>query len=463
MGEFLVQSRKLETSLACRHSDRTNMVPSPAAFIAHKRDGLEHPPGDIATMIQSFLTGDFTDYQMAAWLMAVFLRGLSEAETIELTRAMLESGTRLSPSTSRPILPRVDKHSTGGVGDKISLPLAPLAAACGLLVPMIAGRGLGHTGGTLDKLESIPGFRVQLDAGRAARVLDSVGACIMGQTEEIAPADRRIYALRDVTATVAARPLIVASILSKKLAESLDGLVLDVKVGRGAFMTNAREARLLANDLVRVSHAMGTRAVARLTNMDRPLGRMIGNSLEVQESIDVLRGRGPADVTELTVALVAEMCVLGGVESSPARGVKRALHALTSGEALSRFTKMVELQGGDARVIDRPSRLPRAPVRLVVESARRGFVKDVDPLVLAHLALEMGAGRKKASDRIDFAVGIEMHVSRGDAVEKGDPLLTLHLRRRGPEWAARARAAVSVSSRRPESEALLLGRRVSST
>ena len=347
---------------------------SPAAFIAKKRDGGEHSAADLKWMVASFLSGEFTDYQMTAWLMAVYLRGLTMEETLGLTGAMLHSGALLDKKRSS--RPRIDKHSTGGVGDKVSLPLAPLCAACGLDVPMIAGRGLGHTGGTLDKLESIPGFSVNLSVDRFERVVAKVGAAIMGQTEELAPADRRMYALRDVTGTVACRPLIVASILSKKLAESLDGLVLDVKVGRGAFMSDAPSARRLAKDLVAVSGELGTPAVARLSNMHQPLGVAIGNALEVRESLAVLRGQGPSDTRELTLALAADMCLLGGVEKTLLAARLRAEQMLDGGFALERFAQMIEMQGGDARVVDDPGRLPIAPQRMIVRRCRRGSARS---------------------------------------------------------------------------------------
>lgn len=431
------------------------MALRPTHLIADKRDGKEHSPSDIHWLIESFQSGKLTDYQMTAWLMASYIHGLSDEEMLALTEAMLHSGTVLARTASGP--PRIDKHSTGGVGDKISLPLAPLAAACGLRVPMIAGRGLGHTGGTLDKLESIPGYSTRLTQRQFEKTVSAAGAAIMGQTEDIAPADRRIYSLRDVTSTVACRPLIVASILSKKLAEGLHGLVLDVKVGRGAFMTNQADARALARSLVQVSSALGTPAVARLTQMDVPLGTTIGNALEVKESIQILRGEGPADTTELTLVLVEEMLLLSKLTSQRSDARKRAEEALSSGAALERFKKMVELQGGDPRVIDHPARLPQTKKRIDVLSSGAGYVESIDAYALAQVALELGAGRAKASDEIDHAVGIELHVRSGDRLEKGDHLATLHVRKEDERWQQVTQAAFKLSKKRKEPGKLLLG------
>lgn len=413
------------------------MPPLPAALIAQKRDGGEHTPEEIHFLVEAFQANELADYQMSAWLMAVYLRGLSDAEMIALTEAMLHSGTILTkPKGSAP---RIDKHSTGGVGDKLSLPLAPLVAACGVHVPMISGRGLGHTGGTLDKLESIPGYNTQLSAKQFERVIGKCGVSIIGQTKNIAPADKRIYALRDVTATVACRPLIVASILSKKLAAGLDGLVLDVKVGQGAFMKDKKSALLLAKNLVAVAKGLGTPAVARLTRMEEPLGRTIGNALEVKESIEILRGKGPKDTTELTLTLAEEMLLLADKAKSRAAARELARDALDSGRAFETFRHMVELHGGDPRTIDDPRRLPSTKTRLAVIASKDGTIQSVDSLLLAQLSLELGAGRKRAEDPVDHAVGIEIHVSVGDRVRKGDRLATLH--NRSPSRVHQASAA----------------------
>ncbi len=403
------------------------MAPTPATLIAHKRDGGEHEPSDIHFLIDAFLKKELADYQMAAWLMAVYLRGLSEAEMIALTEAMLHSGEVLSKKASGP--PRIDKHSTGGVGDKLSLPLSAIVASCGVHVPMISGRGLGHTGGTLDKLESIPGYNTQLSQKRFEAVIEKCGASIIGQTKSIAPADKRIYALRDVTATVACRPLIVASILSKKLAEGLHGLVLDVKVGRGAFMKDKKSATALAKSLVAVSKGLGTPAVARLTRMEEPLGATIGNALEVRESIEILKGRGPKDTTSLTLTLAEDMLLLAGKAQQRNAASELARDALDSGRAFDTFRKMVELHGGDPRTIDDPRKLPSTKTRLSVIAKQSGTVHAIDSLALAELALELGAGRKRAEDAVDHAVGIEVHVHVGEKVRKGDRLATLHNRK----------------------------------
>ncbi|MEZ4228297.1 MAG: thymidine phosphorylase [Polyangiaceae bacterium] len=385
---------------------------TPVELIIKKRDGLEHPPAEIQALIDGYLRGDVADYQMSAWLMAAFLRGLSDKETVTLTQAMLRSGDVLELPTVTAT--KVDKHSTGGVGDKISICLAPLVAACGVAVPMISGRGLGHTGGTLDKLEAIAGYRVDLDAKHFERTVRDVGTSMIGQTEHLAPADRRIYALRDVTGTVECIPLIVASILSKKLAEGIDGLVLDVKVGRGAFMKDLDSARHLAKALVRVGRGAGKRVVALLTDMSAPIGDTIGNALETREAIEVLHGRGPADTVELTLALGAEMLVLGGACKRSGEGRRLLQSAIDSGAGRQTFAAMVKAHGGDPRVVEEPDRLPRAKHRIPVVSDKSGFVHACDPLELGLSALELGAGRKRKEDTIDPAVGIELAKNRGD-------------------------------------------------
>jgi pyrimidine-nucleoside phosphorylase len=395
-------------------------------LLSKKRDGRTHEPGEIRRLIASLGTGELADYQMAAWLMAAFLRGLDERETLELTDAMLDSGVVLDlkdvPGT------KVDKHSTGGVGDKVSIALAPLVAACGVPVPMVSGRGLGHTGGTLDKLESIPGFRVDLSIDDYRRIVREVGTCMIGQTREIAPADKRIYALRDVTATVESISLITASILSKKLAEGIDALVLDVKVGRGAFMKDLDRARALARSLVAVARRGGKGVTAFLTDMDHPLGLAIGNALETAEAIDVLHGRGPADLVEITLALAAEMLVLGKVARDETDGRARAKAAIADGRAAETMRKMIAAQHGDPSVVDDLGKLPRAEIVRSIPAPRGGFVVDVDPLVLGLAGVEMGAGRTRAEQAVDPAVGIVLRATKGTRVEKGAPLCELHVR-----------------------------------
>jgi pyrimidine-nucleoside phosphorylase len=423
------------------------VTPSPVELIIQKRDGEPHTPAQIRGLIDAFLRGEVADYQMSAWLMAAFLRGLDDAETVALTEAMLHSGDVLRlPSVQRG---KVDKHSTGGVGDKISICLAPLVAACGVAVPMISGRGLGHTGGTLDKLEAIPGFDVNLDAKKFERVVRDVGTCLIGQTSRLAPADKRIYALRDVTGTVESIPLIVASILSKKLAEGIDGLVLDVKVGRGAFMKDLDSARALARALVRVGTRAGKRVVALLTDMNVPIGTTIGNALETREAIEVLMNGGPADTRELTLALGAEMLVLGGAEKKLPAARKRLERAISDGSGLDVFARLVRAQGGDAKVVTDLSRLPTAPLRLEVPAPRTGYVTEIDALELGLTAVAMGAGRTRADQKIDPAVGIELLAKPGARVTRGAPLALLHVRSKRGAEALLTRAGAAFSIGRP--------------
>jgi pyrimidine-nucleoside phosphorylase len=363
---------------------------------------------------------------MSAWLMAAFLRGLDARETLELTDAMLESGTVLNLSDVRGV--KVDKHSTGGVGDTISICLAPIVAACGVPVPMVSGRGLGHTGGTLDKLEAIPGFRVDLSIDDFRRIVAEVGTCLIGQTREIAPADKRIYALRDVTATVESIPLITASILSKKLAEGIDGLVLDVKVGRGAFMKDLERARTLARSLVEVASRGGKGVTALITDMDHPLGLTIGNALETIEAIEVLHGRGPADIVALTLDLAAEMLVLGKVETDVDKARERARATIANGSAADVLRKLIARQHGDPGVVDDTTRFARAPFVRVVTAPLAGFVTDVDPLALGLVGVELGAGRTRVDQVVDPAVGLVLRAPRGTAVAVGDPLIEIHAR-----------------------------------
>jgi pyrimidine-nucleoside phosphorylase len=442
--------------MAQRKKSRTRL--NPVELIIRKRDGGQLDGGEIRALVDGFVAGEVADYQMSAWLMAAFLRGLDDAETVALTDAMLHSGDVLTLASVK--APRVDKHSTGGVGDKVSICLAPLVAACGVAVPMISGRGLGHTGGTLDKLEAIPGYRVDLDAKRFEQVVRQVGTCMIGQTDRLAPADRRIYALRDVTGTVECIPLIVASILSKKLAEGIEGLVLDVKVGRGAFMKDLDSARELARKLVRVGRRADKKVVALLTDMSAPLGLTIGNALETREAIDVLRGEGPADTRELTLRLGAEMLVLGGVAKKTTDARKELERAISSGAGLERLVRMVEAQGGDPRAVEDTKRLPRAPHRVPVEAPRAGYVTATDALELGLCSVALGAGRTRADQAVDPAVGIELSAKRGNRVAKGEPLCWLHVRsKRGlAPVADRARAAFSIGRTRAADMPLVLER-----
>ncbi len=408
-------------------------------LIAKKRDGGRLTEAQIERIIAAFGAGDLADYQMSALLMAVFFRGMDDAETVALTQAMLHSGDVLDLREVPRV--KVDKHSTGGVGDKVSICLAPLVAACGVAVPMVSGRGLGHTGGTLDKLEAIPGFSVRLPVEDFRRVVRDVGTCMIGQTDRIAPADRRIYALRDVTATVESIPLIVASILSKKLAEGIDALVLDVKVGRGAFMKSEKDARLLAEALVRVGTAAGKKVVALLTDMSAPLGRTVGNALETREAIEVLHGRGPADLVECTLALGVEMLRLGGVATHEADARAQLGAAISSGGAASVMERMIQAQGGDPSVVSDLARLPRAPHQIPVTASEDGVVAEIDPLEIGLVAVAMGAGRTRADQAVDPVVGLELEVARGDRVAKGQPLAVLHVRSREQAEAVRERVA----------------------
>jgi pyrimidine-nucleoside phosphorylase len=417
-------------------------------LIAKKRDGDELSGAEIGRLIAAHGSGELADYQMSAFCMAVYFQGMSPAETTALTHAMLRSGEVIDLGDLG--RPKVDKHSTGGVGDKVSLCLAPLVAACGVAVPMISGRGLGHTGGTLDKLEAIPGLTVDLPIGEFARIVREVGVCMIGQTATLAPADRRIYALRDVTATVETIPLIVASILSKKLAEGIDALVLDVKVGRGAFMKTPERARELAEALVRVGTQAEKRVSALLTDMEAPLGNAVGNAIETREAIDVLRGEGPDDVVEITVALGAEMLALAGL-AEPAEARSRMLEAIGSGAGARVFERMIEAQRGDPRVVEDPTRLPRTDHSVELESDVSGVVTAIDALEVGLTAVAMGAGRTRTDQAVDHAVGIELCCARGEEVEAGQPLALLHLRdpEQAEAHAVRLRAAITVD---PEAE-----------
>lgn len=392
--------------------------------IRKKRDGGELSRDEIKGLVGAYTRGDIPDYQVSAWLMAVVLRGMTRAETAALTDAMLHSGEVLDLSSLA--AKKVDKHSTGGVGDKTSLVLAPLAAAAGLAVPMISGRGLGHTGGTLDKLEAIPGFNVNLTVAKFRRVLESCGCAMIGQTPEIAPADRKLYALRDVTGTVESPYLICASIMSKKLAEGIDSLVLDVKTGSGAFMKKEEDAAFLAGLMVETGERMGKQMVALITDMDQPLGNRVGNALEVVEVVDILRGKGPEDLRDLCIVLAAWMLYLGGVAESVAAGESIGEKLINSGQALERFQKMVELQGGDPRTIDDPKRLPQAQHTLAVTSSESGYISAMQCEQVGTACVILGGGREKKEDSVDPAVGIVLHKKVGDAISKGEPLAMIY-------------------------------------
>jgi len=396
----------------------------PARLIEKKRDGRTLSPAELEWFFHAFLRGEVPDYQMSAFLMAVHFRGMSRSELETLLRLMIGSGAVLDLSHLPG--PRVDKHSTGGVGDKTSLVLAPVVAAVGGYVPMISGRGLGHTTGTLDKLEAIPGFRTRIPVRRFQEILEEVGVAMMGQTGEVAPLDRRLYALRDATATVPSIPLIATSILSKKLAEGIGGLVLDVKTGAGSFLPDPEDGLSLARTMVELGEGKGVRTVALLTGMDAPLGGAVGNGLEAREALECLRGEGPAPVTDLSLSLAGEMIWAGGLAASPEDGEALARGALQDGRGLERMTRLVEAQGGDPRVVEDVGRFPQAPVQGVVEAWEEGFVREVDPLALGHGVTELGGGRSRVEDGVDPRVGFLLHVSPGDRVEAGSPLGEVH-------------------------------------
>lgn len=387
----------------------------PVQIIAQKRDGCELSENLIADFVDGYTNERIPDYQMAAFAMAIYLQGMTSSETAALTQAMLDSGDRLCwPDDG---ILRVDKHSTGGVGDKTSLPLAPLLAACGLQVPMLSGRGLGPTGGTLDKLEAIAGFRTDLTLQEIRQQVKNVGCVITGASADLAPADRRLYALRDVTATVPSIPLITASIMSKKLAESPDALVLDVKFGSGAFMKTLDQARLLAESLVATGQRMGVRTSALLTSMNQPLGRMCGNAVEVEESLDILRGQGPVDARRLTLELAAETLLLACVSPGRDQAIQMATERLDSGTAMEFFEAMVAAQGGD---LSAPR--PIAP-STEVTADQTGVIAAIDVESLGYAVVQMGGGRRQLTDTIDHSVGIEMLVQIGESVERGQPLM----------------------------------------
>ena len=425
--------------------------------ITKKRDGGVLTGEEIRFFVDGVTRGTLPDYQASALLMAIFVRGMSADETACLTDAMVHSGRRVDLSDVPGV--KVDKHSTGGVGDKTSLVLAPLVAACGVPVPMMSGRGLGHTGGTLDKLESIPGFRVNLSLAEMKATLAAAGCAMVGQTSEIAPADKKLYALRDVTATIESIPLITASIMSKKMAEGIGGLVLDVKTGSGAFMKTVADSRRLAESLVSVGNASGVRTEAVITAMDSPLGAAAGNALEVMESIQVLKGGGPADLIEVTLELAARMLVLGGAAADREEGRIRARAGIASGAALDRFRRMVEIQGGDPRIVDDHTRLPVAPERHQLDAERAGYIARLDAELVGRACVALGAGRDRVDDAVDPAVGILIGARPGESVRSGDTVLELHYRdpRRLQVALPLAAQAIAIAGEPPAPAPLVLG------
>ncbi len=413
----------------------------PREFIRVKRDRRAHAPEDLREFVAAYHRREIPDYQVSAWLMAAYLNGLDDAETQALTLALLHSGRTFDWSGLG--RPSADKHSTGGVGDKISLILAPLVAACGVMVPMVSGRGLGHTGGTLDKLESIPGFRTFLEPDAMRAQLDRIGVVMVGQGPDLAPADGLVYALRDVTATVEREYFIVPSIVSKKVAEGADALVYDVKCGGGAFMTTRAEAVHLAWRLIGVTRSLGRKAAARVTDMSQPLGEAVGNALEVEETIAVLKGGGPAEVRALTLDLAALMLRLSGAADT-AQAAAQVARALDSGAAWERFVALVRAQGGDPASVERAGGLPRAPVTATVCAERAGVLQAVDCFGLGTLSVAIGGGRRAKEDEVDPRVGMRVRRRIGDRVAAGEPLAELHLAREDAGAVERARACFRV-------------------
>jgi pyrimidine-nucleoside phosphorylase len=427
----------------------------PQDLIEKKRDGKELTRDEIAFLIRGYTRDEIPDYQMAAWLMAGFLRGLSDAETQALFEEMLYSGDVLTHD--HVAAPKVDKHSTGGVGDKTSLVIAPIAAACGVAVPMISGRALAHTGGTLDKLEAIPGFRTDLSLTEFKDVLARCGLALIGQTKEIAPADRKLYALRDLTATVPSRPFICASIMSKKLAEGIDGLVLDVKTGNGALIREFEESKKLAEALVSIGRQMGKRVTALITDMNQPLGRWVGNAVETFESIEMLQGNLEGDFAELCLELAARMIVVSGLETNPDKAKQQSREAITSGQAMEKFKAVIEAQGGDPHVCNDPKLLPQATKQQIITAPRSGFVSSIETEEIGRIVMDWGGGRRRLEDKIDYGVGLYIHAKLGDEVKAGDPLVTAYFNDESKleEMRARVVKAYRIEEAKPKLEPLI--------
>ena len=436
--------------MAAKKRSRAELSRSIPELIAHKRDGKALSGDEIRGLVDGYVEGSVTDYQMSALAMAIFFRGMTPEETAALTLAMRDSGDVLD--LKRIAAPKVDKHSTGGVGDKVSICLAPLVAACGVPVPMISGRGLGHTGGTLDKLEAIPGFEVALPPKRFIAQVAKIGCALGGQTAKLAPADKRLYALRDVTATVESIPLITGSILSKKLAEGIDALVMDVKVGRGAFMKTHEDARELAKSIVRVGKLAGKKVSCLLTRMDAPLGLEVGNANETREALEVLHGRGPEDLVELTMALAAEMLRLGGVKG----GRKKLEQAIADGSAIRKMEEIVRAQNGDVRVVAEPDRLKLAPKKTEVKAPKAGWVRGIDALEIGLSGVMLGAGRTRSDQDVDHAVGITLKAKPGTKVKKGDLLAIVHHRKSNAAVTKRIQTAFEIGKSRPTIEPLVV-------
>ena len=430
---------------------------SPRGIIQKKRDRQTHTPQEIAALIRGYMSGEVADYHMSSWLMAVYLNGLEIGETLALTKEMRDSGKGLKLSS----IPtkKIDKHSTGGVGDKVSIVLAPIAAACGVVVPKMSGRGLGHTGGTLDKLESIPGFRVSFSLLEFKSALKDIGCCLISQTASIVPADKALYALRDVTATIESLPLIASSVMSKKIAEGSDAVVLDVKCGRGAFMKSQDDAYELARALVSIGTHAGVRTEAFITRMDAPLGRAVGNALEIQECIDMLRGDGPEDLKTIVLRIAARMVQLGGHAGTEVEARAKVEAAIESGAALEKFRAVIERQDGDPRVIDEPSLLPSAAHVHTIPADRSGVVSALDAFLVGRASVALGAGRDRKGDPVDFAAGLRVVCKPGEQVTAGDPVLELHYNdpSKLPGAVALAAQAIEIGDDAPADEPLVIG------
>lgn len=425
-------------------------------LIAAKRDGRALSEEQIQHLIAAYTAGDVTDYQMAAFAMATFFKGMTPKETAALTLAMRDSGDVMDLSRVKGI--KVDKHSTGGVGDKVSICLAPMVAACGVPVPMISGRGLGHTGGTVDKLEAIPGFQMGGSPEEFAQQLADVGCSLFKQTADLAPADRKFYALRDVTATVESIPLITGSILSKKLAEGIDALVLDVKVGKGAFMKTEDDARALARSIVRVGKVAGKKVSAILTRMDAPLGNTVGNAIETREALEVLHGKGPSDLIDCTMALAIEMLRLGGVARSDDQARKKLEGVIADGSAIRKMEEILKAQGADPKIAAEPDRLEIAKTKVRVTAPADGFVREINALEVGYSGVMLGAGRTRSDQEVDPAVGITITKKLGDEVKKGQTLATLHVhdRKAAKAAAARVKAAYTIGAKKPRIKPLIV-------
>ena len=427
-------------------------------IIARKQEGKSLTRREVDWFVEGSAAGEIPDYQISAFLMTVFFRGMSLRETRDLTRAMIGTGKVLDLKS----IPRVkvDKHSTGGVGDKISIILGPLVASVGVHVPMISGRGLGHTGGTLDKLESIPGFRTDLDPKTFERIVSKVGISIIGQTDEIAPADGKFYAIRDVTSTIVCPPLIVGSILSKKIASGADAVVFDIKCGEGAFMKTVRQARDLAGFLSKVASMLGLKTSAVLTSMEEPLGHCVGNAIEVREAIEVLKGRWVDDLVDVSLALGSEMVILAGKAKTRREAYTLLRSALLGGKALQKFRDLVKAQGGNPAVVDKPQALRLAGHRSVVRAGGKGYVSDVDALKVGRIAALLGAGRLRTEDRVDHSVGIEFLKKRGDPVKKGESMAVVYASKpsAGKQCARLLRDAISLSKRKPRARPTVIGK-----